>query len=267
MGYHRNLFVREFWKYVDIDPAERTRATGCGREAARRAGARGLARRCRRWPGRQPQRPPSSGAQPQGPALRLPDRRDRLRPGADRRPLLAHRHRRTSSRRCTATTTWRGRPRSCRCTRGGMPEVSGRLPRLDDPPPARHLLRRRPGLQGPAARAGGRRTTSTRSSASPTRRTRARCGRASRQWKILGLAELREQALDDRSSRSTTTHRSTACARSTATRCSSRLSKPRPRFLDILAAQRPARRAWRARWSSTTATRSPSTRWAPGRSG
>ena len=21
LGYHRNLFVRDFWKYVDIDPA------------------------------------------------------------------------------------------------------------------------------------------------------------------------------------------------------------------------------------------------------
>jgi hypothetical protein len=21
LGYHRNVFVREFWKYVDIDPA------------------------------------------------------------------------------------------------------------------------------------------------------------------------------------------------------------------------------------------------------
>ena len=23
LGYHRNIFVREFWKYIDIDPAGR----------------------------------------------------------------------------------------------------------------------------------------------------------------------------------------------------------------------------------------------------
>ena len=36
----------------------------------------------------------------QGAALRLRRRRDRLRPGQDQRPVLAHRSRRTSSRRC-----------------------------------------------------------------------------------------------------------------------------------------------------------------------
>jgi hypothetical protein len=25
IGYHRNIFVREFWKYIDIDPAELAR--------------------------------------------------------------------------------------------------------------------------------------------------------------------------------------------------------------------------------------------------
>ena len=28
LGYHRNIFVREFWKYVDIDAAERDRRIG-----------------------------------------------------------------------------------------------------------------------------------------------------------------------------------------------------------------------------------------------
>jgi ABC-type transport system substrate-binding protein len=28
LGYHRNIFVREFWKYVDVDPAELRRRTG-----------------------------------------------------------------------------------------------------------------------------------------------------------------------------------------------------------------------------------------------
>jgi ABC-type transport system substrate-binding protein len=26
-GYHRNIFVRDFWKYVDVDPAPRTRSS------------------------------------------------------------------------------------------------------------------------------------------------------------------------------------------------------------------------------------------------
>jgi hypothetical protein len=28
IGYHRHLFVRDFWKYVDVDPAERARRRG-----------------------------------------------------------------------------------------------------------------------------------------------------------------------------------------------------------------------------------------------
>ena len=63
----------------------------------------------------------------------------------------------------------------------------GRLPHLDRPAQARHLLRRRPGVQGQAARAGRRRTTSTRSSASPTRPTRARPGAALENEGIVGL--------------------------------------------------------------------------------
>ena len=84
-------------------------------------------------------------------------RRDQLRPGADQRPLFAHRAPRTSSRRRYATTTWRGPFEARPHTAAAMPEVVGRLPHLDDPHPARHLLRRRPGVQGPAARAGRRR--------------------------------------------------------------------------------------------------------------
>jgi ABC-type transport system substrate-binding protein len=33
-GYHRNLFVRDFWRYVDIDPAELQKRTGKGGKAA-----------------------------------------------------------------------------------------------------------------------------------------------------------------------------------------------------------------------------------------
>jgi ABC-type transport system substrate-binding protein len=34
IGYHRNVFVRDFWKYVDIDPAELQKRTGKGGTAA-----------------------------------------------------------------------------------------------------------------------------------------------------------------------------------------------------------------------------------------
>jgi hypothetical protein len=27
VGYHRNIFVRDFWKYIDIDTAELARRT------------------------------------------------------------------------------------------------------------------------------------------------------------------------------------------------------------------------------------------------
>ena len=55
-------------------------------------------------------------------------------------------------------------------TAEAMPEVVGRLHGLDGAAAARHPLRRRPGVQGPAARARRRTTTSIRSSASTTRR-------------------------------------------------------------------------------------------------
>ena len=28
IGYHRNMFMREFWRYVDVDPEERKRRIG-----------------------------------------------------------------------------------------------------------------------------------------------------------------------------------------------------------------------------------------------
>jgi hypothetical protein len=59
-----------------------------------------------------------------------------------------------------------------RNTAEGMPEVERRLQGLDLPHPARHPLRRRPGLQGPEARAGGADYVYA-SSASPTRAGRA----------------------------------------------------------------------------------------------
>ena len=60
--------------------------------------------------------------------------------------------------------------------------------------------------------------------------------------------------------------RSRACARSTATRCGSS-SSSRGRAFSRRWPPPTCSAPWPARWSSSTATRSPRTRWAPGRSG
>ena len=102
-----------------------------------------------------------------------------------------------------------------------------------------------------------------RSSASPTRRSRARRGAASSRSSSAGSPRCASRR-STRRSRSTMRARCPACARSTATRCSSRpTSRARACSRRSPAATCSAR--WRARWSSTTATRSPSTRWAAGR--
>ena len=55
-------------------------------------------------------------------------------------------------------------------TAAGDARGVGRLPHLHLPHPAGHLLRRRPGVRGHGRASSSPRTTSTRSSASPTRR-------------------------------------------------------------------------------------------------
>ena len=141
---------------------------------------------------------------------------------------------RTSSRRCYGYDPL---ARPCKLKpldRGGDARGLGRLPHLDGPHAARHLLRRRPGVQGPAAASWSRKTTSTRSSASTTRRSRAR-----RQLDPRGRRHRRpRRAARDGAARQEAVRlrhaRSRACARSTATRCSSSSREPRPRFLYTL---------------------------------
>ena len=177
---------------------------------------------------------PAAGAE--GAALRLPDRRDRLRPGADHRPVLAHVHGAHLRGAARPTTTWRGRCKhASRTPPTAMPEVIGRLPR--------------PSLPGPA-----------RASTSPTTRRSRASGASSiaARLRLLVQAPLRPALKSPqpvparerrhprparaaprgdrrRRSRSTTTARSRACARSTATRCRSSWREPRPRFTTTLA--------------------------------
>ena len=73
----------------------------------------------------------SSGRTEDAP-LCVRSQRNRLRSGTDQRPLLAHRHRRTSSTACTTTTISHGRSRSSRtlptaCQRSPTTSASGRF--------------------------------------------------------------------------------------------------------------------------------------------
>ena len=107
VGYRRHPFLRDWWRYVDIDDGAALGAAmsgaatwaqrqGVDDDAAaavrRRLAAAPAALALPRLPLRHRQREPGA-EQRQGAALRVPDRRDRLRPGADQRPVLAHRHR------------------------------------------------------------------------------------------------------------------------------------------------------------------------------
>ncbi len=95
------------------------------------------------------------GAGAEGAAHLLPHGRDRLRPGEDHRPVLAHRHAahlRGHVRLRPPGTAAEDRAAHCR----RHARAFEGFPRLEGADPPRHLLCRRPGLQGPAARAGGR---------------------------------------------------------------------------------------------------------------
>ena len=168
------------------------------------------------------------GRRAQGAALRDADRRDRLRPGADLRPLFEHA--RGAHVRCAATSTnfWPGRCASGRARRPACPRrrtTSGRSSCGFGPASISSTTRRSRASDASSSP----RTTSTRSSAISTRAGRARAPPTSRTSSCSAwpsCARPRSRA----ASRSTTTARSRACARSTATRCSSSSAKPNPRF-------------------------------------
>ena len=151
-------------------------------------------------------------------------------------------------------------------TAAAMPEVSADFTALHLPHPARHLLRRRPGLQGQAARADARTTTSIRSSATTTRAGRARASTCCETAQILGLTELRKQALEGQAA-STTTARSTACARSTATRFAVPLGRAAPALPSVPRRPRLHRRGGARGGRGLRRPRSWRTRSAPARSG
>ena len=243
----------------------RLRSAGPRRETACLRGLLGAGAACagaRPW-----LRPaPAHGAagRAEGAALRLPAP---PRPASTRRRSSTSTRapsRRTSSRACTATTTWRGRSRSCR-DGGGDARGVGRLPHLDGAHQARHLLRRRPGLQRQAARAGGAGLRLRRSSASSTRRSRARRCPTCEDQGIVGLDALRDEALKSKQAvRLRPPSRRPARARPLHARSSA--SRGRGRASSYFLAGGDLLGAVAREVVEPTATRSPRTRWAPGRS-
>ena len=160
--------------------AARTSAEAGRREPGRAMRRRELIAALRRL--RRAARPHARrGPARQDPAHRVPRRRDRLRPGADhQRPLLLDDHR--AHLRGAADLRLPGAAgEAAAATAAAMPEVSADGRRFTIRAAAGHLLRRRPGLQGPARASWSPPTTSTRSSASTTRvQLRATCTCSSR---------------------------------------------------------------------------------------
>ena len=130
---------------VSCDAMPRSAAARCARPRLRRCARprrrRRSPRRCCAKPSRSP-RPAS------------------IRP--DQRPLFAHVTAHIFEALYRYDYLARPVQAASRTPPAAMPEISRRLSDLHDPHQARHLLRRRSGVQGQAARARRRRTTSTR---------------------------------------------------------------------------------------------------------
>ena len=190
-------------------------------------------------------------------------RRDRLRSGAGERSLFEPRQR--AHLRGAARLRPAGGPGAAGAADGrGDAGGLGRLHGLDGAAAARHPLRRRPGVQGPAARARRRRLrvrvqAHLRPGAARARRTPRSPRTASSASRRSGRARCATR------SRSTTTASPKACARSTATRCSS--SSPSRGRASRRRSPRARMRRWRARSSRPIATTSWRTRSAPARIG
>ena len=167
----------------------------------------------------------------EGAALCVPGGRDRLRSGAGHRPVLAHRHRATSSRRrCSYDYLARPGQAASRRPPAAMPEMSA-----DFRDASRSSIR--PGIyfaDDPAFKGKPRELVGAglrlhaQAPLRPALQERRRCT-CSRTTTSSACSELRADALEAQDSRSTTTARSKACARSTATRFAVRARRSRAR--------------------------------------
>ena len=151
-------------------------------------------------------------------------------------------------------------------TADGMPQHLGGLPHLDGAHQARHLLRRRPGLQGQEARAGRAGLRLFVEALLRPGQTKSPLYSSFNELGMLGVDELRDQAIKDKAKPFDYDREVEGCARSTATRCSSsstsrgRASSTRWPLGDLFGGRArggfehyPGQDPW-------------STRWAPGRS-
>ena len=235
--FRRPLFWQEWWHFVDIDAAQQ-RSDETSRDAAGRLRRRP---RCAVSPAAMRSAPTASPPAARS-CARPSRRRDQLRPGAEQRPVLAHRHRQ-HLRGAAAYDYSRGRADRAAARPAAMPEVSADFRTL--------TVRLRPGIRfadDPAFNGRPRELVAAdyvyalKRFADPTLQEPELALHRARQ--LPGLAELREQRSQG-SRRSTTTARSTASARSTATRSSCGSASRAPRFLRALADARCRRRGAR----------------------
>ena len=181
-------------------------------------------------------------------ARRVPGRRDGLRSAGDRRRLFGLRSAARSSIRSIAYDYFARPVRIVPNTADGTAADHRRRPHVHDQGQARHLLRRRSGVQRQEARADRRRLRLQHQahlrSEGPLVRPLPVRGQPRRPRRAAGARAQDRQ-------RSTTTRRSRACRRSIATRCASASSSP------TTASSGGSRRATsrRSRAKSSTSTR------------
>ena len=209
-------------------------------------------------------RPRGRRRRAKGPALCVLGRRNGVRPGAAQRPLFARPHRAhlrfAAHLRPPGAALQAEASRRRRHARG-----LGRLSHLHFPDPARHLLRRRPGVQRQAPRA---RRRGLRLQPEAHLRPEAEGAFAIRTSRTKASSACRSCTTPPprARSRSTTTPGSKVCRRSTATRCACGCAN-RGRAISSPGRRATSTARWRAKSSRSTATTSWRIRWAPGRSG
>ena len=135
-------------------------------------------------------------------------------------------------RRRSSTTTSRGRSSSSPTRSPRMPEISAGRPHLHPAREAGHLLRRRPGLQGEEARAGGRGLRLLDQAAHGPEARRAAAGARSRASSPAATRRSRRRA---RPTASTTTRPSRGCKALDRYTFQIRLTKPYYNFIYNLA--------------------------------
>jgi hypothetical protein len=253
-GYHRNIFVREFFKYVDVDPAERLRQ-GVQAAPLKRPLCTSMKRRDTLALGAAlalpPAWPAAAGAstarrRPQG-AARTCSRWPR-RASTRRASATPTRHRHGPHLRSAVRYDHLARPVKLRAARPTACPRQRRLPRVD--------LAVKPGIffaDDPAFKGAKRELVAAdylvyTSSALPTRPTSRRCGPASRTGAFPAWPNPAQEGAGRARSPSTTTRRSKACAALDRYTLQLHAGRAAPALHREHGRERPLA-PWRARWS------------------